>query len=675
MYEDFLGLNTNPFQLSPDPYFLYSSEQNKIALASIAEAVRQRKGFVALTGEVGTGKTLVLRCLFEVWEREEIPFAYFIGPRLSTTDFLSYITFELGITVAEPTKGNLLRALYGFLLAQFEKGLTTILVIDEAHQMPRSVLEEIRVLANFETAQQKLIQIVLVGQPELDRKLDSVELRSLKQRIAVRCQLRPLREEETFQYIKRRLEVAGAGSEAATIFPEQTVKAIHRYSLGIPRLVNSICDQALTTAFTRQIRVVPVEIINAVAVQFRLDPASRLKQTERPFPVGSPVERSSPDQPREVVSSPNARDLKSSDGSANLRNPSADLGTSSSTVPPAKPDNSSNIRLSADSSSYPIKPEQNTLLTREAARQGSTSTTQSATFQPAIGEAAATSTELPAITQSDQALADGWTFEMGRWIKPGIRFLLIAAAAVVVPVSLATGIFVARRRAGPAAVRQQLASAIEAIPIGETTGPALQPVEASSRPEIDVGTVDRVNPRNDDQTPKFTERPEHLTPLVGKLSKPIVAPRRPPASIDPPIITSPIKEQEIGNIASNVAPSAALGLFPGMAAPSTAAAFSASGSAKSAPTPVGGRIEEPRLLSHTMPAYPMLARQSRTEGDVTLEVVIDTAGDVRDLKVVSGPSVLRQSALDAVRNWKYEPSMLNGRPMPVQMLVTVRFRL
>ena len=172
-----------------------------------------------MTGEVGTGKTLVLRCLVELWEREQIPFAYFIGPRLSTMDFLSYITFELGITVAEPSKGKLLRALYGFLLAQFEKGLTTVLIIDEAHQMPRSVLEEIRLLTNFETAQQKLLQIVLVGQPELDKKLDSVELRSLKQRIAVRCRLEPLREEEVRSYIERRLELAGAGAQAAAIFP------------------------------------------------------------------------------------------------------------------------------------------------------------------------------------------------------------------------------------------------------------------------------------------------------------------------------------------------------------------------------------------------------------------------------------------------------------------------
>src|ERR1700674_837017 len=273
MYNDFFGWNRSPFELSPDPFFLFSSERNKDALASIYYAICRRKGFIVMTGEVGTGKTLMLRCLFELWEREQIPYAYFIGPRLSTMDFLSYITFELGINVAEPSKGRLLRALYGFLLAQFEKGQTTILVIDEAHQMPRSVLEEIRLLTNFETAQQKLVQIVLVGQPELEKKLDSVELRSLKQRIAVRCRLEPLSWGETGEYIGRRLELAGLKSPAATIFPAETVAAIHRYAQGIPRLVNSICNQALLAAYARRVRVVPIEIVDEVASHFRLDSA------------------------------------------------------------------------------------------------------------------------------------------------------------------------------------------------------------------------------------------------------------------------------------------------------------------------------------------------------------------------------------------------------------------
>ena len=123
MYETFYGLKSSPFQLSPDPSFMFASEKCKEAITSISYAISRRKGFVVMTGEVGTGKTLVLRCLFELWEHEQIPYAYFIGPRLSTVDFLSYITFELGIKAKESSKGNMLRALYGFLLAQFDKGL------------------------------------------------------------------------------------------------------------------------------------------------------------------------------------------------------------------------------------------------------------------------------------------------------------------------------------------------------------------------------------------------------------------------------------------------------------------------------------------------------------------------------------------------------------------------
>jgi general secretion pathway protein A len=687
MYEEYFGLNSSPFQLSPDPLFLYSSEQNKIALASISDAVRQRKGFVVLTGEVGTGKTLVLRCLLESWEREEIPFAYFIGPRLSTTDFLSYITFELGITIAEPTKGNLLRALYGFLLAQFEKGLTTILIIDEAHQMPRSVLEEIRVLANFETAQQKLIQVVLVGQPELNRKLDSVELRSLKQRIAVRCQLRPLREDEVLQYIERRLEIAGAGSEASTIFPGRTIKAIHRYSLGIPRLVNSICDQALTIACVRQIRVVPVEIINAVAVQFRLDPASNLKQAESPFPVTSPLEKAVLDKPRQVAMSPSPPEPKSLEPSSSPRNLKAVVAAPQQTPPPVipgtalhnSPQNSSKIGLHVDSSSYPAKQEQqNTILTKEATRRGFAAATQSTDFPPTTIESVATSADLPAITQSGQAPRDTWTFQFGRWLKPSIRLLLFVGIAVIVPVSLATGIFMSRRQAAPLASPRP-ASTISTTPAVETTEPALQPVATKSLTNIDPGSLDPIPRRNDAVSLKSTRQPEHSIPLpktvFGAPSKPIVAPRRLPAYLEAPIINSQVKELQMSNTANNLALLAERSFLPGMAPTSPSASPALGSAASSVPVPVGGRIKEPRLVTHALPAYPVIARQARTEGDVMVEIVIDRAGNVSNPKVVSGPAGLRQSALDAVRSWKYEPSMLDGQPVSVQMLVTVRFRL
>jgi general secretion pathway protein A len=192
MDQDFFGINRSPFDLSPDPSFMWPTSTTREALASITYAVAFHKGFIVLTGEVGTGKTMVVRSLFDFWKSQGIAFANIFAPRLSVTDFLIMATSDLGIKVTEFSKATLLQALYGFLTNQFQKGLTTVLVIDEAHQLSTDVLEEIRMLTNVETNQQKLVQVLLVGQPELDRKLDSFELRQLKQRIAVRCQLEPL---------------------------------------------------------------------------------------------------------------------------------------------------------------------------------------------------------------------------------------------------------------------------------------------------------------------------------------------------------------------------------------------------------------------------------------------------------------------------------------------------
>ena len=359
MYNDFFGLKASPFELSPDPFFMFSSEKSSEALTAISGAIGRRKGFVVLTGEVGTGKTLILRCLFELWEREQIPFAYFIGPRLSALDFLSYINCELGIEVAEPTKGNLLRALYGFLLSQFEKGLTTVLVIDEAHQVPRSVLEEIRLLTNFETAQQKLVQILLVGQPELDRKLDSVELRSLKQRIAVRCQLEPLRKEEVGSYIERRLELAGAEKEAATIFPEATVEAIYKYSQGIPRLINSICDQALMAAYEQRIRIVPIKLIDEIALRFRLGPSPT--KTEGSSPAANQTDNAASSNSQHALGEPNAPAAKDTDSDAIIMYLNERNGTPAQTASPDKLATSRGSGTPDDSVPYTRKLKQQTI--------------------------------------------------------------------------------------------------------------------------------------------------------------------------------------------------------------------------------------------------------------------------------------------------------------------------
>jgi general secretion pathway protein A len=270
MYEEFFGLTRSPFQLSPDPSLVVATPQAKEVLSAIYYGVSGRKGFAVLTGEVGTGKTLIVRCLLELLRRQNIPCANVFNPKLSPFDLLRYVAFDLGIRLEQPTKGDILQALYKFLVSQLQLGLTTVIIVDEAHQLGPAVLEEIRLLTNLETAQQKLLQVLLVGQPELDATLESFEFRQLKQRVAIRCSVEPLNQDDTTLYVKRRLLLAGATSDPGTIFPGPTIDAIYRYSRGVPRVINNVCDQALTAGFARQMNTISSGIIHEVALHLKL---------------------------------------------------------------------------------------------------------------------------------------------------------------------------------------------------------------------------------------------------------------------------------------------------------------------------------------------------------------------------------------------------------------------
>ena len=273
MYKAFYNLKRNPFELTPDPSFLFPTTRHNEALASLYYGVRRRKGFVVMTGEVGTGKTLLVRCLLQLLKGTNVSYAYVFNSRLSSAEFLQYVAGDFGLPFSGKTKSELLLELGSFLVARHQKGLTTLLVADEAHHLSAEVLEEIRLLTNLETAHGKLLQILLVGQPELDEKLDSMELRQLKQRIALRAQLLPLDLEETRGYIQRRLQLAGANSHAGTIFSEETLAEVYRHSRGLPRLINTICENALIGGYARQLRSVPPDIIGEVAADFRLNVA------------------------------------------------------------------------------------------------------------------------------------------------------------------------------------------------------------------------------------------------------------------------------------------------------------------------------------------------------------------------------------------------------------------
>ena len=270
MYKSFYKLRLNPFEITPDPSFLFSTPRHNEALASLYYGVRARKGFVVLTGETGTGKTMLVRCVLELLRRTGVAFAYVFNPSLSAVEFIRYIAGDFGLPVAGKAKDELILSLSAFLVDRHQKKLSTLLVVDEAHHLAPELLEEIRLLTNLETTQQKLLQIVLAGQPELDEKLDSFELRQLKQRVALRCHLGPLDLEETRGYIQRRLQIAGA-PEGTTIFSEPSIGAIYRHSKGFPRMINTICENALLTGYGKKAAVISPEMIEEVAQDLRLN--------------------------------------------------------------------------------------------------------------------------------------------------------------------------------------------------------------------------------------------------------------------------------------------------------------------------------------------------------------------------------------------------------------------
>ena len=277
MYRTFFGLTRSPFEISPDPFFYYGSPRHNEALAAIYYGIRARKGFVVVTGEVGTGKTLLIRRIQGELERGKIEFAYIFNPLLGPEDFLKYILGDLNLPVPK-TKGEALHGLNEYLISRHKKGLTTVLIVDEAQHLSTEVLEEIRLLTNLETTREKLLQIVLLGQPELDDKLDSPNLRQLKQRVAFRCHLQPLTQIECRDYIVRRLQRAGAGVNSWKVFPDEVLAKVYEYSRGIPRLINAIGENALIAAYAKQSKVVTEDIIEEVAADLRLKVTTAAQQ-------------------------------------------------------------------------------------------------------------------------------------------------------------------------------------------------------------------------------------------------------------------------------------------------------------------------------------------------------------------------------------------------------------
>jgi general secretion pathway protein A len=280
MYKSFFGLKENPFNVNPDPRYLYLTRQIEEALSGLMYGIETRKGFVTLTGEVGTGKTTLVNRLLDWLHQRRTKTAFLFNSRMNTSQLFDFVLAEFEIRCETRSKSQQLMQLNQWLLERYRAGETAVLIIDEAQNLTYPVLEEIRLLTNLETSTDKLLQIVLSGQPELEEKLSLPELRQLRQRVMVRCKTSPLTKEQTYAYIVERLRIGGTSGEP--IFTLQAVETIHLYSLGIPRVVNLLCEHALINAYVEHQRPILPKIVEEVAHEFQLG------EVEPTAPAGSP---------------------------------------------------------------------------------------------------------------------------------------------------------------------------------------------------------------------------------------------------------------------------------------------------------------------------------------------------------------------------------------------------
>jgi len=269
MYKSFYGLKENPFNVNPDPRFLYLTKQIEEALTGLMYGIQTRKGFITLTGEVGTGKTTLINRLLEWLHHRKARTAFLFNSRMNSNQLFDFILAEFDIPCESKSKSQQLLKLNHWLLDRYRMGETVVLIIDEAQNLTYPVLEEIRLLTNLETSTEKLLQIVLSGQPELEEKLKLPQLRQLRQRIMLRCRTAPLSQEQTQEYINERLRIAGASGEP--IFGPKAIETIHVYSMGIPRVINLLCEHSLVNAFVEQQRPILPKIVEEVAHEFQLD--------------------------------------------------------------------------------------------------------------------------------------------------------------------------------------------------------------------------------------------------------------------------------------------------------------------------------------------------------------------------------------------------------------------
>jgi type II secretory pathway predicted ATPase ExeA len=281
MYKTFFGLRAQPFGASPDPRFLFLRPRIREALACLQHGIAARKGFVVMTGEAGTGKTTLLRAALSTFAKESIATSFVFNPRLEVLDFLDFVLTDFGTPPKIRTKSSMILQLNSWLIERFRAHQLCVIAIDEAQNLSWDLLEEIRLLTNLETSSEKLVQIVLSGQPELEEMLLNPNVRQLRQRISFWGKTQPLTREETQDYISERLRIAGA---TQPVFLPEAVDLVYHYSQGIPRVINLLCENSLVNGYADQVKPIPEHIVETVGLELNL--------VEHPFSISVPAMQS-----------------------------------------------------------------------------------------------------------------------------------------------------------------------------------------------------------------------------------------------------------------------------------------------------------------------------------------------------------------------------------------------
>jgi len=276
MYTKFYGLKCKPFELLPDPRFLYASKNHDLALTHLEYGITDNKGFIVLTGDVGTGKTTLIN-FFLSKIATDVNTAFIFNTNIDPTTFLEMVANDFGLHIPDTRRSTLYDGLYQFLLDEHIHGRRSVLIIDEAQNMPKETMEEVRMLSNFEAEESHLLQIIIVGQPQLRQRLNDPELAQLTQRISVYYHLAPLEKSDISRYIKHRLKVTGHTSPDS-LFTSDAIEKIYEYTNGVPRLISSICDTALVYGYADEIKTIDANIIKEVIKNRGIDPGIQYEE-------------------------------------------------------------------------------------------------------------------------------------------------------------------------------------------------------------------------------------------------------------------------------------------------------------------------------------------------------------------------------------------------------------